>query len=162
MPNLGAIDNLILKEYRRPWLGRGPLINRRRAKEYAQKLIKEVDVKVTGLNAPVKMLSGGNLQRLLLARELASSPRVIVAVYPVRGLDIAAAEAVHRMLLDQRSKGAAIVLISEDLEELLKLSDRIGVLYKGTLMGILPVEQAEPERIGLMMLGSELGGEKVS
>ncbi|MDO7785962.1 ABC transporter ATP-binding protein [Desulforamulus aquiferis] len=162
VPNLGAIDNLILKEYRRPWLGRGPLINRRRAKEYAQKLIKEVDVKVTGLNAPVKMLSGGNLQRLLLARELASSPRVIVAVYPVRGLDIAAAEAVHRMLLDQRSKGAAIVLISEDLEELLKLSDRIGVLYKGTLMGILPVEQAEPERIGLMMLGSELGGEKVS
>ncbi|MEG6513922.1 ABC transporter ATP-binding protein [Desulforamulus ruminis] len=162
VPNLGAVDNLILKEYRRPGLGSGPFINRRKTADFAEKLIQEVDVKITGLDAPVKMLSGGNLQRLLLARELASSPRVIVAVYPVRGLDIAAAEAVHKMLLDQRDRGAAIVLISEDLEELLKLSDRIGVLFKGTLMGILPVEQAEPEQIGLMMLGSRFGEEVAS
>lgn len=158
VPNLGAVDNLILKEYRRPGLGSGPFINRRKAAEFAERLIQEVGVKITGLDAPVKMLSGGNLQRLLLARELASSPRLIVAVYPVRGLDIAAAEAVHQMLLGQRDKGAAIVLVSEDLEELLKLSDRIGVLFKGTLMGVVPVEEAEPERIGLMMLGSQLEG----
>lgn len=157
VPNLGAIDNLILKEYRRPGLGSGPFLNRSKAKDFAVKLLQEVGVKLTGLEAPVKMLSGGNLQRVLLARELASSPKVIVAVYPIRGLDIAAAEAVHKMLLEQRSKGAAIVLISEDLEELLKLSDNIGVLYKGSLMGILPVEEAEPERIGLMMLGSRQG-----
>ncbi|MEW6696943.1 MAG: ABC transporter ATP-binding protein [Bacillota bacterium] len=157
VPNLGAVDNLILKEYRRPGLGRGPFINRRKAKEFATRLIEEVGVKITGLEAPVKKLSGGNLQRVLLARELSSSPKVIVAVYPVRGLDIAASEAVHKMLLEQRSKGAAIVLISEDLEELLKLSDNIGVLYKGTLMGILPVEEAEPEKIGLMMLGAQPG-----
>lgn len=155
VPNLGAIDNLILKEYRRPTLSKGPFINRKMAKEYAIKLIESVGVKLTGLTAPVKMLSGGNLQRILLARELASQPKVIVAVYPVRGLDIAAAEAVHQMLLEQRSKGAAIVLISEDLEELLKLSDNIGVLYKGTLMGVLPVTEAEPEKIGLMMLGAQ-------
>ncbi len=108
------------------------------------------------------MLSGGNLQRLLLSRELACSPKVIVAVYPVRGLDIAAAEAIHKMLLEERSKGAAIVLISEDLEELLKLSDNIGVLYKGSLMGILPVEKAEPELIGLMMLGAKPGEDLAS
>ena len=155
VPNLGAIDNLILKEYRRPTLGKGPFISRKLAKEFALQLIESVGVKLTGLTAPVKMLSGGNLQRLLLARELAANPKVIVAVYPVRGLDIAAAEAVHQMLLEQRSKGAAIVLISEDLEELLKLSDNIGVLYKGTLMGVLPVTEAEPEKIGLMMLGSQ-------
>ncbi|CCO06977.1 ABC transporter ATP-binding protein [Desulforamulus hydrothermalis] len=157
VPNLGAVDNLILKEYRRPWLSRGPFICRRKAAQFATRLIHEVGVKVTGLDAPVKKLSGGNLQRLLLARELASSPKVIVAVYPVRGLDIAASEAVHKMLLEQRSKGAAIVLISEDLEELLKLSDNIGVLYKGSLMGVLPVEEAEPEKIGLMMLGVRPG-----
>lgn len=157
VPNLGAVDNLILKEYRRPGLGSGPFINRRKANDYATELINDVGVKLTGLEAPVKMLSGGNLQRLLLSRELACSPKVIVAVYPVRGLDIAAAEAIHKMLLEQRSKGAAIVLISEDLEELLKLSDNIGVLYKGSLMGILPVEKAEPEIIGLMMLGAKPG-----
>lgn len=162
VPNLGAIDNLILKEYRRPGLGSGPFINRSKAKEFALKLLQEVGVKLTGLEAPVKMLSGGNLQRLLLARELASSPKVIVAVYPIRGLDIAAAEAVHKMLLEQRSKGAAIVLISEDLEELLKLSDNIGVLHKGSLMGVLPVEEAEPEKIGLMMLGLKPGEVKAS
>ncbi|ABO50693.1 nucleoside ABC transporter ATP-binding protein [Desulforamulus reducens MI-1] len=157
VPNLGAVENLILKEYRRPGLGSGPFINRNKANEYTNELVNEVGVKLTGMDAPVKMLSGGNLQRLLLARELACSPKVIVAVYPVRGLDIAAAEFIHKMLLEQRSKGAAIVLISEDLEELLKLSDNIGVLYKGSLVGILPVEKAEPEVIGLMMLGAKSG-----
>lgn len=157
VPNLGAADNLILKEYRRPGVGRGLFIDRKKAQEFTEGLIDQVGVKITGLNAPVKKLSGGNLQRLLLARELSSSPKVIVAVYPVRGLDIAAAEAVHGMLLAEREKGAAIVLISEDLEELLKLSDNIGVLHKGSLMGILPVAEAEPETIGLMMLGTKPG-----
>jgi simple sugar transport system ATP-binding protein len=100
------------------------------------------------------MLAGGNLQKLLLAREFSSNPKLIVAVYPARGLDIGASDAVHRLIVEEKEKGAAILLISEDLDEVLKLSDRIGVLYEGRLSRVIDREEANLEQLGLWMMGA--------
>jgi simple sugar transport system ATP-binding protein len=153
VPGLNAVDNLILKEYRRK-MARGPFLDRRGAESNALELIGRFGVRLSSLYNPVKFMSGGNLQRLLLAREISSEPRLIVAVYPVRGLDIAATEAVHRLLLEQRAQGTAILLISEDLDEIFKLSDRIAVLFEGAVTGVLPATGADAEEIGLLMMGS--------
>ena len=154
VPALGAVDNLIMKVYRSSAFSKCGMINLKKAERYAHKLVNEFGISLTGLHAPVRLLSGGNQQRLLLARELAENPHLVVAVYPARGLDIAATEAVHKLLLKQASQGTAIMLISEDLEEIFKLADRVGVLYKGRLVGVLPIEEVTTEQIGLMMLGS--------
>ncbi|MGQ9755242.1 MAG: ABC transporter ATP-binding protein [Desulfotomaculales bacterium] len=156
---LGALDNLILKEYRQRGFSRGPFIDRQAATARAAALTKQFDVRLTGdLNAPVRLLSGGNLQRLLLAREISASPRLIIAVYPSRGLDIAATDTVHQLLVKQRARGAAVLLVSEDLDEIFKLSDRIAVLFKGRLAGILPAEGTDPQQVGLLMMGAGLQG----
>ena len=123
-------------------------------------LVQEFEVKIPSVRYPVKTMSGGHLQRLLLAREVSSSPKLIIAAYPTRGLDVSAVEFVHKILLDQRSRGVAILMISEDLEEIFKLSDRIAVLNEGRIMGIVPADEAEIEKIGLLMAGVERGGEK--
>ncbi|MBM7855912.1 simple sugar transport system ATP-binding protein [Desulfohalotomaculum tongense] len=162
VPSLDAVDNLIMKSYKKPALGKGLFINLGRARAYAEKLVDEFGVKLTSIHAPVSLLSGGNQQRLLLARELAENPRLVVAVFPSRGLDIAAAEAVHKLLLEQASRGAAVMLISEDLDEIFKLCHRVGVLYKGCLMGDIPIEEASAEQIGLMMLGASKSEVKAS
>jgi simple sugar transport system ATP-binding protein len=154
VPTLGAVDNLIMKNYQSDELNSGIMISPKKAQLQAEKLSNEFGVKLTSLQAPVGLLSGGNQQRLLLARELSCNPKLLVAVYPSRGLDIAATDTVHKLLLEQAAKGTAILLISEDLEEVFKLCDRVGVLYQGGLMGVLPVKEATPEQIGLMMLGS--------
>lgn len=160
VPGLGAVDNFMLKDYRKT-LAKGPFLDRRKAEARALELIGEFGIRLSSLHVPVKFMSGGNLQRLLLAREISSEPRLIVAVYPVRGLDIAATEAVHRLLLEQRAQGTAVLLISEDLDEIYKLSDRIAVLFEGAIAGILPADSADREEIGLMMMGSRKDGEKV-
>lgn len=159
VPGLGAIDNFMLKDYRGR-LARGPFLDRRKAETRTRELVGEFGISLSSLHVPVKFMSGGNLQRLLLAREISSEPRLIVAVYPVRGLDIAATEAVHRLLLEQRSRGAAVLLISEDLDEIYKLSDRIAVLFEGAIAGVRPVDSADREEVGLMMMGSRKDGEK--
>ncbi|MFZ5648949.1 MAG: ABC transporter ATP-binding protein [Bacillota bacterium] len=155
VPGLGVVDNIILKNYRRPaFSGRG-FINYRDAGTEAERLVREFDIKVANIKSPVGMLSGGNLQRLLLAREISGNPALMVVVYPVRGLDVGATEAVHEILLNLRRKGTAILLISEDLDEILKLSDRVGVMFEGSMIGILPGGgNASPEEIGLLMMGS--------
>ena len=109
---------------------------------------------VPTLETPVRMLSGGNLQRLILAREISPKPRVMIAMQPTRGLDVGAIEGVHRLLLEQRDAGGAILLVSEELEELLALSDRVYVLANGEVMG--EVREADPATIGLMMTGTRL------
>ncbi len=154
VPSLGAVDNLIMKMYNRSQLGSRRFINFKKAEDYSSQLIEKFGVNLTGLHAPVRLLSGGNQQRLLLARELAENPRLVVAVYPSRGLDIAATEAVHDILLNQAARGSAIMLISEDLNEVFKLCTRVGVLYKGRLMGVLNVKDVTAEQIGMMMLGT--------
>lgn len=153
VPGLGAVDNIMLKEYRKPSLAGRWLIKRSKAEKKTQELIKKFDVRLAGVDKPVKMLSGGNLQKLILAREISSNPRLIVAVYPVRGLDIGATEIVHHLILKQREQGAAVLLISEDLEEIFKLSDRIAVIYEGKIAGILSTSDTNIEEVGLLMTG---------
>jgi simple sugar transport system ATP-binding protein len=100
------------------------------------------------------MLSGGNLQRLILAREISGKPALMVAVQPTRGLDVGAIESVQHLLLEQRDRGAGVLLISEELEELISLSDRLYVIHGGRIMGELTEPDPDPERIGLMMTGT--------
>ena len=111
---------------------------------------------------PVKLMSGGNLQKLLLAREITRQPKLMVVLYPVRGLDIGAIEAVHRLLIGLRESGAAILLVSEELEEIAKLADRVGVLFGGKIVGEFPAENLDLEQIGLLMAGAgvQAGGEE--
>ncbi len=105
---------------------------------------------------PVRMLSGGNLQKVILARETSGRPALMVAVHPTRGLDVGATEAVHKLLIQQRDAGAAILLISEDLDELMALSDRLAVIYEGRIVGEMPAEGANIDTIGLMMAGTKV------
>lgn len=153
VPNMNAVDNFLLKVYRKGGWNQGPFINHRKAALWVKRLIDRFEIKMSSLDAPVKVMSGGNLQKLLLAREITSQPELLIAVYPVRGLDIKATEAIHQLLLEQREKGVAILLISEDLEEIFKLSDRIGVLCGGSITGIKEAEMTDVEEIGLLMMG---------
>jgi simple sugar transport system ATP-binding protein len=163
-PNLSMTDNVIMKSYRRAPIARGWTIHTPTAVEYAEGLKAAYEIAVPTIETPVRLLSGGNLQRVILAREISGEPSLMVAVQPTRGLDVGAIEGVHRLLLEQRKNGTAILLISEELEELLSLSDRIAVIYEGQIMGeISEAQQAELgseeellDTIGLMMTGTPL------
>ena len=153
-PNLSMTDNVIMKKYNQAPISHGGMINMIVADRYASELKTLYDIIVPSTNTPVRLLSGGNLQRVILAREISSQPTLMVAVQPTRGLDVGAIEGVQRLLLAQREAGAAVLLISEELEELLSLSDRIYVIYEGKIMG--EVMDGDIEKIGLMMTGTTL------
>lgn len=160
-PNLSVTDNVIMKNYRKPPIAKGSLLDMTAATNFAKDLKQSYDIIVPTVETPVRLLSGGNLQRVILAREISGRPNFMVAVQPTRGLDVGAIEGVHRLLLTQREADAAVLLISEELEELLSLSDRVYVIYEGKIMGEVKVESAEPdqnliEAIGLMMTGTPL------
>ena len=118
---------------------------------HANNLKDDYEIMAPSVDTRVRLLSGGNLQRVILAREISGKPQVILAVQPTRGLDVGAIEGVRQLLLEQREAGAAILLISEELEELFSLSDRIAVIYEGEIMGVF--EEPDQETIGLMMAG---------
>lgn len=153
-PNLSITDNVIMKKYNQAPIGRGWMLNMIAANGYARDLKQIYEIAAPNLDTPVRLLSGGNLQRVILAREISSRPALMVAMQPTRGLDVGAIEGVHRLLLTQRENGAAILLISEELEELIDLSDRVAVIYEGQIMG--EVNDGDIEKIGLMMTGSRL------
>jgi simple sugar transport system ATP-binding protein len=143
-----------------PWITRAPfsrngVLDRGAIRRFAESQIQAFDIRTSGPEARTGALSGGNLQKALLARELAMSPSLLVVAQPTRGIDIGATEFVHRQLLDLRARGGAVLLISEDLEELFALSDRIAVLYSGRVMAEMPIEKATVERVGLLMAGVE-------
>ncbi len=146
-------ENLILRDHSKRPYSRHGFFNFRAISKQSEKLIEQYNVKTPSQDTPVKNLSGGNIQKLLLARELSRKPRVVIAAQPTRGLDVGATEYVHQVLIDQRAEGTAILLISEDLDEVLALSDRIIVIYEGELMGEVITEHASPEELGLMMAG---------
>ena len=148
---LSVAENLAL-ENPEAYLTNG-LLDGRRIRQNAEALIKQYQIKALP-DDPVRTLSGGNMQKVLLARALARNPRVVVAAQPTRGLDIGATEYVRSRLLDARKAGAAVLLISEDLEEIMALSDRIAVIYAGRIMGVAPVREVSIEQIGLMMAGA--------
>jgi general nucleoside transport system ATP-binding protein len=153
VPELSLAENLILKNFSQPPIAAGLSINKIAVKKNAVKLVDEYKIATPTVETPVRMLSGGNLQKVILARETSGRPKVMVAVHPTRGLDIGATEGVHRLLIEQRDAGAAILLISEDLDELLSLSDNLAVIYEGKIVGEMPVEGADIHKIGLMMAG---------
>jgi ABC-type uncharacterized transport system ATPase subunit len=150
-PNLSLTDNLIMKSYDQPPVARGWVISQPVARQRAGRLKTEYEIVAPSVDTPARLLSGGNLQRLILAREISAQPKLLVAVQPTRGLDVGAIEGVQRLLLAQREAGAAILLISEELDELFSLSDRVAVIYEGEIVGQLREE--DRETVGLMMTG---------
>jgi len=151
--NLPVSDNLGLKAYRQPPLARGLLMNGRALNSFAEQLIETYNIATPGPETAARLLSGGNQQKMVLAREITASRGILIAVYPSRGLDVGATESVRNTLLEQRAEGAAILLISEDLDELFGLSDQIAVFHEGQIMGTVAPGEVSPEQIGLMMAG---------
>ncbi len=148
--DLNAYENMALKSYRKY---RGSFVHWDKVRNDTDRLIQKFDVRLASTDNPVKMMSGGNIQKLLLAREIDSDPKLIVAVYPMRGLDIGATDYVKRLLIEQSEKGKAVLLISEDLEDLLSMTDRIIVMHGGEIMGVVNPSETTREEIGLMMAG---------
>lgn len=151
--NFSISENMILREHHKQPYSKMGFLNLRDITRHTEELIARFHVKTPSCETQAKNLSGGNIQKVVLAREISRNPRVILAAQPTRGLDIGATEYVREQLLEQRKQGAAILLISEDLDEILALSDRIAVIYEGKIMDIIPRENATPERLGLLMAG---------
>ena len=150
-PGVSVLDNSAIREYFKasygPHLSKGKMVN------YLNDLIKQFSIKAPDVKAEISTLSGGNMQKLLMGRELISNPEVIVAAQPTRGLDVSAVESIHKLIINQRDEGSAVLLISEDLDELFKLSDRIIVLYEGRIIKEVDIESANIESLGLAMAG---------
>lgn len=152
-PNLSVAENLVLKNYRTPEMGAGILLDVAEMRRSAASLVSTFNIVTPSIDTPARKLSGGNLQKVILAREISGQPQVLVAASPTRGLDIGATETVRKILLEERSQGAAILLISEDLDEIFAISDRIVVLYEGRIMGEFEAQEVDLTQIGLLMAG---------
>jgi simple sugar transport system ATP-binding protein len=152
--DLSVAENAVLGEVEQPPFTQRGLLDQRAIEDHAQRLIAEYDVRVPGPAVAAGKLSGGNAQKLVLARELARSPRIIVAAQPTRGLDVGATEYVRQKLIEQRDNGMAVLLISTELEEILSLSDRIAVMYEGEIVGLAEATGVTVEELGLMMAGA--------
>jgi simple sugar transport system ATP-binding protein len=147
-------ENLIARNFRRRPFSALGLLQQGTIRTYAKGLIQRFDIRTPSAEVATKTLSGGNQQKVVLARELSENPDLIIAAYPTRGLDVGATEFVENRLLEQRARGAAILYISTELEEILNLSDRIAVIHRGQIMGIVRPAEVTPEVIGLMMAGT--------
>ena len=152
-PNMTITENTIMKNYREQPIAKGWSIDFTKARNHARELKTAYDILAPNVRTMARKLSGGNLQKVILAREITTRPRLMVAMQPTRGLDVGAIESIQRLLLAQREEGTAILLISEELEELLSLSDRIAVMHEGEVMGIVNAEDADVNEIGQMMTG---------
>jgi len=150
---LSAEDNFALKGFRKPPYARGVFLNLGVFGKRADELQEQFDVRGVRPGLPIRLLSGGNLQKALLAREVSEPHVLLIARSPTRGLDVGATETVRNQILEERANGIAVLLISEDLDELLALSDQVLVLFEGKVVGNMPVEEATPEKLGLLMAG---------
>jgi simple sugar transport system ATP-binding protein len=151
--DFSVAENLILQDHVRRPFSNGIFLDFKHIADHARRMIDDFDIKTPSRETPVKNLSGGNIQKLILARELARQPRVLIAAQPTRGVDIGATEYIHNQLLLQRAEGLATLLISEDLDEVRALSDRIMVMFGGEVMGIVDANEVTVEELGLMMAG---------
>jgi simple sugar transport system ATP-binding protein len=146
-------ENIFLHDHTSPQFSHGIFLNFSRMQAHAEQLVEDFAVKTAGLDTPLKNLSGGNIQKLIMARELSRHPVMLVAAQPTRGVDISATAYIHQRLLTQRESGIGILLISEDLDEICALSDRIAVMYEGRIIGEVDRGKATAEQLGLMMAG---------
>ena len=151
--SLGVVDNLLMKSYRTADRTKFGFIKKKQNTNWSNELVKKFDVRTPDLISPVRQLSGGNQQKLLFAREIDLNPKLMIAVHPTQGLDVGATNAVHQMLVSLKKKGSGILLISEDLDEVLQLSDKILVLYNGQIIGVVQRNEASKEVIGQLMGG---------
>jgi len=152
--DLAVADNLVLKAFHRPPLSRWTLLDRGAISAHARAVAERFDIRMAGIFQPVRQLSGGNQQKVILAREVSANPELLVAVQPTRGLDVGASEYVLRTILAQRDRGAAVLYISTELDEILTMSDRLAVLFNGEIMGIVRPGEVSLEEISLMMAGA--------
>ncbi|HVG60736.1 MAG TPA: ATP-binding cassette domain-containing protein, partial [Hyalangium sp.] len=150
VPSLSVAENLALRTWRTK-LRRGPWLDRERMERQATELIQSYQIATPGPRTPLRLLSGGNIQRAVLARELAGSPRLLIAVHPTYGVDVGATEQVHRLLIQRAQEGMSVLLVTEDLDELFALSHRVAALYQGELRGPWPAGEVDVERLGRMM-----------
>jgi simple sugar transport system ATP-binding protein len=157
--DMSVANNLAMKDYRSAPMSRGAMLLPRRILEFARKMIGQFNIATPSPETRIKFLSGGNIQKAILAREIESCGSLLVAVYPSRGLDIGATEAVRKELVAQRDAGRAVLLVSEDIEELLSVADTIAVMYDGKAAGVMSAEGADPEEIGSLMAGVPASGE---
>ncbi len=151
--DMAVADNIAMKGYRKAPLAERGILHPQRILEFARRMIDAFSIATPTPKTHIKFLSGGNIQKAILAREIDACGELLVAVYPSRGLDVGATESVRKLLLEQRAQGRAVLLISEDLEELMSIADRIAVLFEGRVMGIVPSDDADIEMLGLMMAG---------
>lgn len=159
IPGMNMKENALLKEFRGSAYNKGGILQSKAIRALTERHIASHDIKHGGLDLPVSLMSGGNQQKLLIAREINGNPELIIAAYPVRGLDIGATASIHKTLLEQRDRGACILLISEELDEIFEMSDRVAVLCGGKLMGIRNISETTYEEIGQMMSGESASGE---
>jgi ABC-type uncharacterized transport system ATPase subunit len=146
-------ENAVLERIREPRFSVAGIVNRSAGRAFARSVIDRFDVRGGTPDSQVRLLSGGNMQKLILGRNLAADPRVLIAAQPTRGLDEGAVAAVHAAILAARRAGTGILLISEDLDEILQLADRVQAIVKGRLSPAVGIEQADARRLGLMMAG---------
>ncbi len=155
--SMGMTDNMLLKSYR---AGKGPFVDRAPARALAKKLVEKLSIVTPGIETPVRLMSGGNVQKVLLGREIESNPNLLITAYPVRGLDINSSYVIYDLLNQQKEKGVAVMFIGEDLDVLLELCDRILVLCHGRITGLVDAKTVTKEQIGLMMTGEMTEEEK--
>ena len=147
---MDIVDNMMLKDYDNK---KGIFLNKKSMVAKTKEIVERLEILTSGLNEPVKKMSGGNIQKVLLGREIDSNPKLLITAYPVRGLDIGASYKIYELLNEQKQKGSAILFIGEDLDMLLELCDRIAVIYSGNINGILDASTATKEEIGTLMSG---------
>ena len=153
-------DNLVLNTYNLPPFAKGIRINRPAIIRHAEELIEKFDVRTPGPHTPAGSLSGGNQQKMVVAREFSRPIKLLIAAQPTRGIDVGSIEFIHNQIVAKRDEGVAVLLVSAELDEIMALSDRIAVMYKGEILDIVPREEATRENIGLLMMGVKRG-EKV-
>ena len=151
--SLGMTDNMLLKSYKN---GKTPFVDRKPAKSLSKSLVDKLEIKTPSIETPVRLLSGGNVQKVLIGREIESNPNLLITAYPVRGLDINSSYTIYHLLNEQKKKNTAVLYIGEDLDVLLELCDRIMVLCHGKISGIADAKNITKEQIGMMMTGSTL------
>ncbi len=152
-------DNLMLCTYYQPPFAKGPEIQFDRLETYAERLVGEFDVRTPGIQVPVQNLSGGNQQKVIVAREFSRPIGLLIAAQPTRGLDVGSIEYIHRRLIQKRDEGVAVLLVSVELDEIMALSDRIAVMYEGKTVGTADAGEVTREELGLLMAGSQVQGQ---
>ena len=148
--NMDVVDNVMLRSYKK---GKSVFVDREPPRNLSERIIEELEVVTPSTHTPVRRLSGGNVQKILVGREIASAPTVLMAAYPVRGLDINSSYTIYNLLNQQKENGVAVIFVGEDLDVLLELCDRILVVCAGKVTGVVDGRTAQKEQIGLMMTG---------